>query len=389
MPASPIRRLVPLADEARARGVHVHALNIGQPDIPTPRPMIEAYQRFDEAVLAYGPSPGLPELRSAIARYWQRQGQSVSAEQVTVTVGGSEALVFALAAVAEPGDEVLTLEPFYANYLGFATMCGVGVRAVPADPATGFHLPPDEALAAAVGPRTRALVLSNPGNPTGTVYRADELERIDRFVRAHDLFLISDEVYREFAYDGVEVRSALSLPSAQERVIVVDSVSKRFSACGARVGAVISRSPALCDAFLRMAFARLCPATVDQLAAVAAYTTPDAYFEQVVAEYRRRRDVLVDGLGRIPGVEVYRPEGAFYAVPSFPVDDCDRFSRWLLTEFSLDDETVMMAPASGFYANPELGRRQARLAYVLEVPRLERAVSILEAALREYPGRLR
>lgn len=387
MPASPIRRLVPFADAARGRGVHVHHLNIGQPDVPTPRGMIEAYQSYDEAVLAYGPSQGLPELRSAIAAYWRRAGGAVETEHVSVTFGGSEAAVFALSAVADPGDEVLTTEPFYANYLGFATMGGISLRAVPASAAEGFHLPPDELIEASIGPRTKAIVISNPGNPTGTVYTPEEMARLGALVEKHDLYLVSDEVYREFAY-GTAVTSALSLPVASDRVIVIDSVSKRFSACGARVGAVVSPEPNLSAAFMRMSFARLCPATVDQRAALAAYDTPATYFEEVVSEYEKRRDTLVDGLREIPGVETYRPEGAFYTVPTFPVDDCDRFAQWLLTDFEHERETVMMAPASGFYSRPELGRQQARMAYVLGVPALQRSLAILRAALAVYPGRL-
>lgn len=387
MPASPIRRLVPHADAARSRGLHVHQLNIGQPDVPTPEGMLRAYREYDETVLAYGPSQGLPALREAIADYWTRQGYGMSVEGVTVTFGGSEAASFAFAAVADPGDEVVTTEPFYANYLGFATMGGVQLRAVPASAQDGFHLPSDEAFEAVIGPKTRAIVIANPGNPTGTVYTAAEVERLGRLAERHDLYLISDEVYREFAYDDTSVSSALGLDCADERVMLIDSVSKRFSACGARVGAVVTRSKALSDAFMRMAFARLCPATVDQLAAIAAYATPTSYFDEVVAEYRRRRDVLVDGLNAIDGVSTYRPEGAFYTVPSFPVDDCDRFATWLLTDFSHEGETMMMAPASGFYSRPELGRHQARIAYVLGVPALERSLAVLQAALSAYPGR--
>lgn len=388
MPASPIRRLVPFADAARARGVHVHHLNIGQPDIPTPRGMIEAYRNYDEEVLAYGPSQGLPELRRAIADYWGRQGHPIPFEQVNVTFGGSEAAVFALSAVAEPGDEILTTEPFYANYLGFATMGGVTLKAVPASADNGFHLPPDEIIEAHITPKTKAFVMVNPGNPTGAVYTREEVERIGRIAEKHDLFIISDEVYREFAYDGVEVSSAFGLPCARERVIVVDSVSKRFSACGARVGAVMSLNPELSDAFMKMTFARLCPATVDQLAAVAAYDTPSSYFEAVVKEYQARRDTLVDGLNRIDGVQTYKPEGAFYTVPSFPVADCDHFAQWLLTDFQHEGATVMVAPASGFYSRPELGRHEARMAYVLGVPALEASVRIIEKALEVYPHRL-
>jgi aspartate aminotransferase len=386
MPASPIRRLVPYADAAKARGVHVHHLNIGQPDLPTPRGMIEAYRAYDEAVLAYGPSQGLPALRAAIAAYFARRGLSVAPHEVNVTVGGSEALSFAFQAVTDPGDEVVVAEPFYANYLGFAVSAGVTLRAVPASAADGFHLPPDEAFERAITPRTRAIVYSSPGNPTGTIYTRAELERLGRLAEKHDLFLIADEVYREFAYGGVEVTSALSLPCAAERVLVVDSVSKRYSACGARVGCLVAKEKRLLDAIMRLCFARLCPATVDQVAAVAAYQTPESYFEETVAEYQRRRDLLVSGLNAIPGVHTYCPEGAFYTVVRLPVDDSDRFAEWLLTDFSHEGQTVMIAPASGFYGTPGLGKQEARIAYVLNCDDLSRSIACLRVALARYPG---
>lgn len=386
MPASPIRRLVPYADEAKTRGVTVHHLNIGQPDIATPRGMIEAYKGYDDSVLAYGPSQGLPEMREAVANYYCKLGFDIEPRHVSTTFGGSEAVRFALDAVTDPGDEVMVCEPFYANYAGFAVSSGAKVVPVPASADDGFHLPPDEVFEARITERTRAIIVCSPGNPTGTVYSKDEMARIGALADKHDLFIISDEVYREFAYNGVEVTSSLSLPCADERVIVVDSVSKRFSACGARVGFVITRSEAIGDAVMRMCFARLCPATVDQLAAIAAYQTPQSYFDEVVAEYTKRRDVLVEGLNRI-GVKTYRPEGAFYTVATFPVEDCDHFAQWLLTDFSHEGETVMMAPASGFYGTEGLGQNQARIAYVLGVPQLEASVRVLEAALKVYPGK--
>lgn len=386
LPASPIRRLVPFADEARRRGVHVHALNIGQPDVPTPRGMIEAYRSYDEAVLAYGPSQGLPELREAVAGYYRGLGHDLSMEEVQVTFGGSEAVQFALASVCDPGDEVLVSEPFYANYAGFAVAGGVHVVPVPAEASTGFRLPPDPELEARMTERTRAIIVCSPGNPTGTVYTKEEMERVGRLADEHDLFIISDEVYREFAYDGVQVTSALSLPCARERVIVVDSVSKRYSACGARVGFVLAKNPELVNAFTRLCFARLCPATVDQHAAIAGFRTPRSYFDGVVAEYTKRRDVLVDGLNSIDGVHTYRPQGAFYTIATFPVDDIDHFAAWLLQSFERGGETVMMAPATGFYGTEGRGRHEARIAYVLETPALERSVEILRAALAVYPG---
>lgn len=387
MPASPIRKLVPFADAARARGVHVHQLNIGQPDVETPRAMIEAYRSFDAKVLAYGPSAGLPELRQAIARYYGRLGIAVQAEQVHVTNGGSEALQFAIASVCDPGDELLAFEPFYANYNGFAQILGVGVRPIPSRAEDHFHLPPDEVIEAQVGPRTRGIVFSSPSNPTGVVYRQDEIERLGALARKHDLVLIADEVYREFTYDGAHSFSALQLTGCDDRVIVIDSVSKRFSACGARVGCTVTRNADFNSAILRMCFARLCPATVDQQAAIAGYELPASYFDPVVAEYTARRDALIAGLRAIPGVGAYLPEGAFYAIVHLPVDDADAFCLWMLQDFQHQGETVMMAPGSGFYATPGAGRTEVRIAYVLEVPALERALAALRAGLAAYPGR--
>ena len=387
MPASPIRRLVPYADAAKARGVHVHYLNIGQPDIPTPERMLAAYRSYDEKVLAYGPSQGLPAMREAVAADYVRRGLSIESRHVTTCFGGSEAVTFSLAAVADPGDEIVVPEPFYANYAGFATMLGIKVRPVAASATDGFHLPSDEALAAAVGPNTRAIVYCSPGNPTGAVYTPEEIARLGRFAEHHNLFIIADEVYRDFAYDGVAVTSALTLDCADERVLVVDSVSKKYSACGARVGFVITRSEGALDAIMRMSFARLCPATVDQHAAIAAFDTPASYFDEVRAEYTLRRDVLVDGLNGIDGVSSYRPEGAFYTVATFDVADIDDFATWLLTDFSHDGQTVMMAPATGFYGTPGLGTNQARIAYVLEVPALKSCIEVLRAALPAYAKR--
>jgi aspartate aminotransferase len=387
MPASPIRKLVPFAEEARARGVHVHHLNIGQPDIETPRSIIEAYRRFNAKVLAYGPSQGLAELREAVARYYDRIGVQLKPHQVHVTTGGSEALIFAFAAVCDPGDELLVFEPYYANYNAFAVQLGATIRAITSSSAEGFHLPPDEVIEAAIGPKTRAIVVGTPGNPTGTVYTKEEMTRLCRIAQKRDLFIISDEVYREFVYDGKVATSALQIPGAEERTIVIDSVSKRFSACGARIGFTVTRNEELNVAFTRMCFARLCPATVDQYAAIAAYELPPSYFEPIVVEYQKRRDVLVSGLRSIPGVGAYMPEGAFYTVVSLPVDDADEFCAWLLKEFHHDGHTVMMAPASGFYSKPELGKHEARIAYVLNVEALERSLEALGHALAQYQKR--
>jgi len=390
IPASPIRRLVPFANEAKGRGVHVHHLNIGQPDIPTPPTMLDAFRKYDEPVLAYGPSVGLPRLRELVAEDFTKHGvEGIGADNVFVTTGGSEALSFAMTAVAEPGDEILVPEPYYANYGGFAAVLGIRLQPLATSADTGFHLPPDDVIEATISPRTKAILLANPGNPTGTVYTPEELDCLAVLAEAHDLFIISDEVYRDFVYDGGKLKSALTLPRAEERVIVTDSISKRFSACGARVGFVVTKNEQLADSFLRMGFARLCPATVAQHVAIAGYELDSAYFAPVIAEYQSRRDLLVEGLRSIAGVHTYKPEGAFYTVVILPVDDSDVFCKWLLTDFSHKDETVMMAPASGFYATPGLGKHEARIAYVLEGGALKRAVDVLGAALDVYPGRAR
>jgi aspartate aminotransferase len=390
-PASPIRRLTPFADAAKARGIEVHHLNIGQPDIATPPQMIDAYRRFDDAVLAYAPSDGFLPYRERLAVYYSEVsaeggGRPVRAEDIVVTVGGSEALLFAVAAACDPGDDILVCEPFYTNYAAFAHILAVGVRAVTCRAADGFRVHP-EAVAAAMGPRTRALVIPSPGNPTGVVLSRAELDELAAICRARDVYFVCDEVYREFVYDdaapGRRAPSLLSLPDCDDHALVVDSVSKRYSACGARIGALVTRNAAVRTAALRFAQSRLSPPTVDQYAALAALETPRSYFEQVNAEYKSRRDVLVAGLRDI-GVECQTPHGAFYLVAPLPVDDADRFCQFLLESFSFEGETVMLAPASGFYATPGLGKSEVRVAYVLDSERLRRSVTILGRALEAY-----
>jgi aspartate aminotransferase len=392
-PASPIRKLAPYADAARERGVTVHQLNIGQPDIATPRGMIEAYRNYDERVLAYAPSDGFRAYRDKLAVYYSAiatggAGGPVTADDIVVTVGGSEALLFAIAAACDPGDEVLVCEPYYTNYAGFSHLLGVGVRPVTTHAADGFRIDPQK-VAAAVSERTRALVLPSPGNPTGVVLSHDELEALATICRERGLFFVCDEVYREFVYDlptGTLAPSVLSLADFDTHAVVIDSVSKRYSACGARVGALVTRNAELREAALRFGQARLSPATVDQYAAMAALDTPDDYFREVVQEYRARRDALVAGLHDI-GVDCVKPQGAFYLVATLPVDDSDAFCRYLLEDFALDGETVMLAPASGFYATEGLGTREVRIAYVLDRERLARSVKILGAAFEAYNKR--
>lgn len=392
-PASPIRRLAPLADAARARGLVVHHLNIGQPDVATPTGMLDRYRSYDERVIAYAPSDGYRAYREKLAAHYtalaaEGGGAPVAADDIVVTVGGSEALLFAIAAVCDAGDDILVCEPFYTNYAGFSHMLDVGVRAVTTLATEGFAIDPDR-VKQAIGPRTRALVVPSPGNPTGVVLTRDELEALAAICREHGLFFVCDEVYREFVYDlpeGARAPSILGLSDFDAHGVVIDSVSKRYSACGARIGCLVTRNRAVRDAALRFGQARLSPATVDQYAAMAALDTPPSYFHEVVREYRERRDVLVAGLRGI-GVDCRTPAGAFYLVAPLPVDDAERFCRFLLEDFALEGETVMLAPASGFYATPGLGKSEVRIAYVLDVGRLRRSVRILGAALEAYRAR--
>ena len=387
MPASPIRRLAPFAVAAQRAGKKIYQLNIGQPDIRTPQEMMQRLRSFDEPNIAYGPSEGLPEFIEAIRVYHARCGLEVEASEIFVTTGGSEALLFVLAAIADHGDEVVVFEPFYTNYSGFAEM--VGVRTVPVTTRAeeGYHLPPRGKIEAAITDHTRAILLCSPNNPTGTVYTDDELELVGAICRDRELFLVSDEVYREFTYDGLRHRSALTLDGLAERVILTDSLSKRVSMCGARIGWIVSRNRRLMEFLLKFGQARLCPPTLGQHIGVALNDVPDQYMRDVIAEYQRRRDVVYVALSEVAGVTVRRPEGAFYLCARLPVDDAQRFAEYLLSEFDRDGETVMVAPADGFYATPGLGTDEVRIAYVLEEEALQKAMAILTAALEHYPGR--
>ena len=387
MPDSPIRKLAPFAIAAKAAGRKVLHLNIGQPDIQTPQEAIDAVKGMDRTVIEYSPSAGFATYREGLAGYYQSVGGGITAEQIIVTTGGSEALVFAFQACLEPGDEVIIPEPFYANYNGFATMAGIKVVPVTSRIEDGFSLPPVDDIAARVTGRTRAILICNPGNPTGYVYTDAELEAIRSLVLEHDLYLFADEVYREFCYTERAPTSVLSLPGLDEHVVLVDSVSKRYSMCGARVGALVTRNAEVHKACMRFAMARLSPPTLGQIAGEAALQTPGSYFEGVKAASVDRRNALIEGLRAIPGVTVPMPGGAFYAVARLPIDSSDAFCQWILSEFHLDGETVMMAPASGFYATPGAGQDEVRIAYVLETGAIRRAVAILAAGLEAYPGR--
>ncbi len=387
MPASPIRKLVPLSEAAKRRGVHVYHLNIGQPDIETPKGMLDAYRNHDLKVLEYGHSGGLWNYREGLSRYYRSHGIEVDKEEILVTTAGSEAIIFAMMAVMDVGDEVITPEPFYTNYNGFAAETGVRVVPVTSRPDQGYRLPPSEEIRARITPRTKAILLCNPNNPTGYVYQRAELERVREIVLEHDLFFISDEVYREFVFDGQHC-SIFHLDGMDDRAILVDSVSKRYSACGARIGCLATRNRTVLDAVLRFGQARLCPPTMEQLAAQAALDTPAEYFDGALAEYRARRDAVFEVLERLPGVSGLKPQGAFYAIVELPVDSAESFCAWLLSDFDHGGETVMLAPAAGFYATPGLGERAVRIAFVLNVQAVRRAMEILAKALVAYPGKL-
>jgi len=387
MPASPIRRLAPFAVAAAKAGKRVHSLNIGQPDIPSPPELLERLRSFDETNIAYGPSEGLPEFIDAIHQYYASCDLAVERSEIFVTTGGSEALLFVLGAVADDGDEVLVFEPFYTNYNGFAGLVGVRTVPVTTHPEDGYRLPSTEEIQAKLTDRTRAILLCSPNNPTGTVYNDDELERVAAICRDRGLFLVSDEVYREFTYDGLRHRSAWTLEGLDEQVILTDSLSKRVSMCGARIGWIATRNRELLDGILRFGQARLCPPTIGQHVGAGLNSVPDHYMREVIAEYQLRRNLVYDSLAALPGVTVRRPEGAFYLCCGLPVDDSQKFAEFLLRDFAIDGETVMVAPADGFYATPGLGRNEVRIAYVLDRDRLARAMRILAAAVEAYPGR--
>ena len=387
MQESPIRKLAPYADMAKKEGIKVYHLNIGQPDIKTPDVMRKAYSEVPD-VIAYGPSNGLSGYREKLAGYYQSVGAEVNADNLFITIGGSEAIVFTLMSALSPGDEVMIPEPFYTNYNGFATMAGVSVVPITTVIDDGFHLPGMEKFEEKLTEKTRAIMFSNPGNPTGTVFSREELEELVSFAKKHDLYLISDEAYREFTYGERKAVSIMEFKGIEDHAVIIDSVSKRYSACGARIGCIVTRNMKLLDLILRFGQARLCPPTVDQIAAEAATSTPSSYFDEVIKEYKERRDFAFKELKRIPGVIAKKPEGAFYMVVALPVSDADDFARWLLSDFNLNGETTMVAPAGGFYSTPGLGKNQVRLAYVLNKDDLKKAINIIREALKVYPGRI-
>jgi len=388
MPASPIRKLVPYADAAKKKGKTVYHLNIGQPDIETPEVALNAIKNFDQKVIEYTHSAGLETYRNGLSAFYQRTGLPVNPEDIIITTGGSEALIFGFMTTCNPGDEVIIPEPFYANYNGFAVTAGLTVVPVASSIESGFALPPVEEFEKKITSKTRAILICNPGNPTGYLYTKEELEKLRDIVKKHDLFLFADEVYREFCYDGAVPFSTMNLEGIENNVIMIDSVSKRYSMCGARIGALISKNHEVISAALKFGQARLSPPTIDQIAAEAALNTPQSYFDNVVEEYVTRRNIMVDGLNSIPGVFCPKPSGAFYCVAKFPVDDAEKFCQWLLEDFEYEGATVMMAPANGFYSTKGSGTQEARIAYVLNQDSLHKAVKVLEEALKVYPGRV-
>lgn len=388
MPASPIRRLVPLANDAAKRGIKVFKLNIGQPDIPTPPQAIEVLRHIDRDVLEYSPSEGLLSLRVKLSEYYKRFNIDVSTDEIIVTSGGSEAVLFAFMAALNPGDEIIVPEPAYANYMAFAILAGAKIVSIPSSIETGFSLPPVEEFEKLVTPKTKGILICNPNNPTGYLYTMKEMLQIRDMVAKYNLFLFSDEVYREFCYTGAPYISALHLPGIENQVILIDSVSKRYNECGIRIGALITKNKEFHDNVMKFCQARLSPPLLGQLVAEASVDTPKEYMLDTYNEYLLRRNLLVDGINRIPGCYSPIPMGAFYTVAKLPIDDSDRFCEWCLKEFSYEGETVFLAPASGFYTTPGKGKNEVRIAYVHSREELSRALFILEKALDAYPGRV-
>jgi aspartate aminotransferase len=385
MPASPIRKLVPFAEAAKKRGTKVYHLNIGQPDIETPKMVLDAVRHSDFKVLEYSHSAGNESYRKKLVGYYKSVGIDVNEKQIIITTGGSEAILFGFMACLDAGDEVIIPEPFYANYNGFAVEAGVSVVPITSHIENGFALPPIEAIEAKITPRTKAIVICNPNNPTGYLYSAAEMEQLKNIILKHNLYLFSDEAYREFCYEGTQI-SALHLTGVDEHVVIMDTISKRYSACGGRIGAFITKNQALLDATMKFAQARLSPPSFAQIAGEAAIDLPANYFDDTKAEYKSRRDLIVSRLNAMEGVFCPNPGGAFYAMAKLPIDDADKFCQWLLEEFAFENQTVMLAPATGFYGTPGLGKQEVRLAYVLNLEDINKSMDCLESALKVYPG---
>ena len=387
MPESPIRKLVPYADEAKKKGIKVYHLNIGQPDIETPEVALNAIRNFKPKVVEYSHSAGIPSYRKKLVNYYKKHNIDITADEIIIGAGASEAILFAMQTCLDPGDEIIIPEPFYANYNGFAINAGVVVKPIFSSIETGFALPPIADFEKAITLKTKAILICNPNNPTGYLYSKEELETLRDIVKKYDLYFISDEVYREFCYDGKKHYSAMHLKGIENNVILIDSVSKRYSACGVRIGCMISKNKEVMQTALKFAQARLSPPTFGQVAAEAAIDTPDSYFDDVLKEYLARRDVVVESINKIKGAFCPNPSGAFYVVARLPIDDSDRFCRWLLEDFEYNNETVMLAPASGFYSTKGRGKDEVRISYVLKVDDLKSSMKCLEEALIVYPGK--
>lgn len=387
MPPSPIRKLVPFAEKAKKEGKKIYHLNIGQPDIETPQTMINAIHNFSQKVVEYSHSAGIESYRKKLTVYYKRFDIELDYSEIIITTGGSEAIEIAMMSCMDPGDEILIPEPFYANYNGFSTQANVKVVPIRSTIETGFALPPISEFEKLITPKTKAIMICNPSNPTGYLYTKDELEKLRDLVKKHDLWFFSDEVYREFCYDGKEYTSVMNLSGIENNVVMLDSISKRYSACGARIGALVSRNKELMATALKFAQARLSPPTFGQVAAEAAIDTPDEYFTKVKSEYVSRRDFVVKSLNEMDGVFCPKPSGAFYCIARLPIDNADKFCQWLLEDFSYENETVMLAPATGFYSRPDLGTDEVRIAYVLNLTDLSKAMKCLSEALKVYPGK--
>jgi aspartate aminotransferase len=387
MQQSPIRKLVPIAEEAKRRGKKVYHLNIGQPDIETPSSFFDAIKNFDEKVLAYSFSQGIPQLINSFIQYYKKYDINFEEDEILITNGGSEALVFSLLAVCDYNDEVLVPEPFYTNYNGFGNTAGVRIKPITTKAENGFHLPDKDSIVNLITPKTKAILVSNPGNPTGTIYTKEEVSMLGEIAKEHDLYIIADEVYREFIYDGFEYMSFAHLGEISDRIIITDSISKRYSACGARIGSIASKNKELMKQILKLCQSRLCVATIEQIGAAALINVPSDYFNETVEEYRKRRDIVYTALNEMEGVICEKPHGAFYVIAKLPVNSAEEFVVWLLREFDIDNETVMLAPAEGFYATPGLGTDEVRISYVLNENALKKAMNILKEGLKSYPNR--
>ena len=388
MPASAIRKLVPYADAAKKQGVKVYHLNLGQPDIKSPKCALDAIKNYNLENVSYSHSAGLMQLREGLVeKYYKKIGINIEVPELIVTVAGSESVNLALTITCDPGDEVIVLEPFYTNYNTFAFMNGITLKAISTDMKQGFQVPPIEEFEKAIPPKTKAILLCNPGNPTGTLYTKESMLALGEIAKKHDLFLLSDEVYREFCYTDEPHFSAINIPGLEQNVILIDSVSKRYNLCGARIGCIVSHNKEIMTAAMKYAQARLCPPVIGQMASIGALDTPDEYFDEVKAEYIKRRDFMIEGLNKIEGVFTPCPMGAFYTIAELPVDDTENFAKWMLEEFRIDNETTMVTPAASFYKTPGMGKNHARIAYVLEVEEMRKALHILEEGLKAYPGR--